>query len=161
MNTQIGAALVSAISGLIGVVIGGGLSFLIQRREKKWALENLRRQWKRDRLESQIDGLLNLVTQSLTRLRYLAEGLRQEDPDLHQQVALAADTVTAAHLASITIPDQDLAEHLFRFASIVREIGERYKNGELNEQQLPPYLEEAQAAANQVGMRAEELLAQV
>lgn len=152
------SAAIPACSGILGVIIGGLLSFFVHRKEKQWALETLRRQWKRDRLVSQIDGLLNLVTQSLTQLRFLAEGLRKQDPDLHQQAALAVDTVTAAHLASITIPDQEFAERFFDFASIVGDIRERHKEDTLSEQQLRVCIEEAQAAARQVGMRAEELL---
>ena len=149
--------LVPALSSLLGVIIG----FWLQRLQRRWALQDLRRQWRKERLETQVDSILNLVGQSLAHMRLIAEGLRQGRTDLHRHAALGSDTFIAANIASITIRDTELAKLFFEYASIVRRIRDLYEQGQLTEQKIQELLEKAQVAAQKVGERAETLIAEV
>lgn len=150
---------IPVISGLAGVITGGLLTFRAQRKQREWALEDLRLEWKRERLEGQIDSILELVGQSLAYVRLMTECIRQGRTDAHPHATLGTDLLAAASVSSITIRDMELAELFFIYASAVREIRDLHEQGKLTEAKMEECLEEAQTAAQKVGERAETLLA--
>jgi len=73
----------AAITGLLGFLLGAVVTYLVQsrlqERQHKWALDNQKRQWRKDRMERRFEPLRLYVrdTLNLMQLRHHAE-----DPDL-------------------------------------------------------------------------------
>ncbi|GEM_PF-4615752 len=152
---------IPALSSLLGVIIGSLGTFLLQWKQRQWALHDLRLQWKKERLETQVDSLLNLLGQSLTHLRFMAEGLRQGRTDLAQYAKVSVNTVVAASIASITIRDAKIGELFSEYASIVEQIRDLHEQGKLTEQKMGEHLEKAQIIAQKIGEQAEALIVEV
>jgi hypothetical protein len=47
-----------ALIAFVGVALGGLLTFAIQARQRRWALDDQRREWKRQRLQEQLTQVL-------------------------------------------------------------------------------------------------------
>jgi uncharacterized membrane-anchored protein YhcB (DUF1043 family) len=160
---NLGPELVASLGSLCGVIIGSALTFLLtlytQRKQREWALQDQQREWAKERLEKQMDSVLQLLGESLAHLRLIAEGLRQGRTDLAQHAAMGVDTLIAATIASLTVKDADFAEALSEYATVVSQIRDLYERAELTEQAIHVHLEDAQAAAQKVGARAQTLLA--
>lgn len=150
--------LLPLLSGLLGVVLGAGLAFWSQRKQRQWALEDSRLRWRRERLERQTDAILSLIARSLTYLRLNAEAVRQGQGNGITEAALSADMIAAASVASIALADAELGRLFFEYASAVRQIRDLLEAGELTELEWERLLEEAQMCAEAVGQRVEVML---
>jgi len=102
-----------------------------------------------------------MLGQSLTHLGLMAEELRQGRTNLAQRATVSIDALFAGNVASITIGDAELARLIIEYASIVKLVRESYEGGELTEQGMQEYLEQAHVAARKVGERAEKLMAEL
>jgi hypothetical protein len=143
---------VPVLSSLLGVIIGSLLTFLVQWQQRKWSLQDLRRQWRKERLETRINSVQNILGQSLTHLGLMAEEMRQGRTNLAQRATISFDTLTAANVASITIGDTELAKLFFEYALIVKQIRELYERGELTDRTMQEYFEKAHLAVCRRGL---------
>ncbi|MBI5295931.1 MAG: hypothetical protein HY869_10675 [Chloroflexi bacterium] len=66
---QNASALIGSVSGMIGVAIGAMISFLLQLQQRRWTLDDQRRQWKREKLTEHIAPIREWVIVTLRMLR--------------------------------------------------------------------------------------------
>jgi hypothetical protein len=83
------------VSTLLGGVLGGGITYFVQsrlqERQRRWALDDQRRQWRRDQL-FELSSVLENVTTSTLRASINPEGkVSPEDFPLWAELAAKAD----------------------------------------------------------------------
>lgn len=115
---------ISALIGLLGVIVGVAISavisFSLQYQQRRWALDDQLRQWKRQRLTEHITPIQNWVNETLRMLR-MFEFLSDEkfartafaddfSSELQAQYKahLSFDSTLYPHIAALG--DQDLAK---------------------------------------------------
>lgn len=72
----------SALIGLVGVIIGAVLgavpTFILQKKQRQWALDDQRREWKRQRLSERVNPIIDWV-ENVLQLLSLFDAVTNEE----------------------------------------------------------------------------------